>query len=321
MISRTASVIAALLLLVSNACHAVLPEQGLWWNPAESGRGYGIEIQDDYIFITYYAYGQSGQSTFFTSGGRYNIVTSSASLDLAAYSNGQCFGCAYVGRPTPSLAGNVSVSFSSPMTGQIRFSNGTVVPIQRQLFFGNEPRTNLFGTWHLTSGALGLYFGDMLWIQSVDETIAGGFKGRVVDGSAQRLLVGAPLASGEIAVLVDSSTSYYTYYVFKWNVNRWGGRSWTYLKTSQPTGSGLLFFGSRVLGKKFSEAAGTSTSNGALKDDFEEEAKTDSMFSVRSAISSPANSEGISDGEEILGRVDDYIEMARRLSISLESDG
>ena len=48
-------------------------------------------------------------------------------------------------------------------------------------------------------------------------------------------------------MLVDSSTSYYSYYVFtKKTFNRIEGQQWTYLKTSLPTGSGLYFLGHRT---------------------------------------------------------------------------
>ena len=98
-----------------------------------------------------------------------------------------------------------------------------------------------------------MYFGQALWIQSPNNSIAGGFAGRVIEGSAQRILVGAPEANGSVSILVDSSTSYYTFYNFQWSINTWGGRAWTYLKTAQLSGSGLPFFGSRILGKTYSE--------------------------------------------------------------------
>jgi hypothetical protein len=318
MITRLVSAFALLLILFTKAALGVVPEQGLWWNPAESGRGYGIELQDDYLFLTYYAYGAAGQSAFFTSGGRYSAITNSADLDFATFSNGQCFGCTYQGRPTGSLLGSARVSFSSPMTGELRLPGGVTIPIQRQLFFGNEARTNLYGTWHLTSGTLGIYFGELLWVQSADDSLAGGFKGRVVDGAPQRILVGAPLPSGEIAILVDSSTSYYTYYVLKWSVNRWGGRSWTYLKSSQPSGSGLLFFGSRVLGKRHSENATADAATEAK--DAQSSDVADQLLSFRSQASSDVKGPGRNLDDELLFGVDSYLEMARELSTKFSGD-
>jgi hypothetical protein len=251
--------LSVLLCAYCTVASAVLPEQGLWWNPAEGGRGYGIEVQDNYIFVTYYGYTGTGVSAFYTSGGTYNIITNTATVFFAALSNGQCFGCVYLGDPDVEVIGNATLTFFSPMTGRIDLPNGVSIPIQRQLFFDSQPRTNLYGTWHLTTGSLGVYFGQALWIQAPNDELEGGFVGRVIDGSSARILVGSPLDDGTVAILVDSSTSYYQFYVFEWSVNRWVGYSWTYLKTSEPSGSGLQFFGSRLLGKAFSEDIGTSS--------------------------------------------------------------
>ncbi len=251
------SVLAYVGLQVSSAM-AVVPEQGIWYNPSESGRGYGIEMQDDFIFVTYYGYSQNGSSAFFTSGGRLNASTGRADLDFISFSDGQCFGCAYRA-PVGTLLGTARITFSSSMRGSLQLPGGVTIPIQRQLFFGAEPRTSMYGTWHLTSGALGLYFGDALWIQQENNSLAGGFQGRIIDGSSQRILVGSPMSDGRMSILVDSSSNYYTFFVFNWSVNRWTGRSWTYLKTAQPTGNGLSFFGSRLLGKAHSSSSAFNT--------------------------------------------------------------
>lgn len=276
------------LLFSINSANAIVPEQGLWWNPDESGRGYGLEIQDNFIFITYYAYGPGGGSAFFTSGGLYDIATNSASVYFANTTNGQCFGCAYAGPPTLTNLGNATISFTSRMTGQIVLPSGLVIPIQRQLFFDAIPRTNLYGTWHLTTGALGVYFGQVLWIQAPDDSLPGGFVGRILDGSSQRILVGAPTDDGKIGILVDSSTNYYQFYLFEWSVNLWGGQSWTYLKTAQLSGSGLPFFGSRLLGKTYSEQASAGGSLSQMLAPVDFEAESESMLSALARVEESA---------------------------------
>lgn len=37
----------------------------LWWNPAESGWGVGLQRQDDVIFLTLFVYGEDGKNTWF----------------------------------------------------------------------------------------------------------------------------------------------------------------------------------------------------------------------------------------------------------------
>lgn len=254
--------ILLLVLLGSKVASAVVPEQGLWWNPAESGRGYGIELQDNILFITYYAYTPAGASAYYTSSGRYSATTNRADLDFASFTSGQCFGCSYQ-RPTGASLGAVRAQFTSSMTGSLHLPGGLSILIQRQNFLGTEPRDSLYGTWHLTSGGLGVYFGDVLWLKAPNNSQQGGFQGNRVD--TQRLLVGAPMANGDIAILVDSSASYYAFYVFSWRLNGWAGSSWTYLKTSQLSGNGLPFFASRILGKTHSAAAISSPSASKLR--------------------------------------------------------
>jgi hypothetical protein len=246
-------VVACALLCFFASAKAVLPESGLWYNPAESGRGYGIEVQDDRMFVTYYAYDDGGAtSAFYTSLGRIDLASGSVIADFYAFGNGQCFGCAYRS-PVPTSLGQAVFRFTSMKTGTITLPGNLVIPIRRQLFAGFAPNAALLGTWHLTTGAFGLYFGDALWLQQPIGELEGGFAGRVIDGSSQRILVGQPLDDGLVAILVDSSTSFYTAYAFEWAGNRWVGRSWTYRKTETLSGDGLPFFASRLLGKNLSE--------------------------------------------------------------------
>ena len=42
--------------LFTGIARANSPESGWWWNPAEGGRGYSIEIQDNQLFFAAYSY-------------------------------------------------------------------------------------------------------------------------------------------------------------------------------------------------------------------------------------------------------------------------
>ncbi|SFN72139.1 hypothetical protein [Dokdonella immobilis] len=314
-----------LAILISGYCNvasAILPEQGIWWNPAEGGRGYGIEIQDNFIFVTYYGYTSDGLSAFYTSGGIYSITSNSASVYFASFSNGQCFGCAYQGDPTPNVIGNATLTFFSAMSGRIDLPSGLSIPIQRQLFFDTQPRTNLYGTWHLTSGALGVYFGQALWIQAPDDSLEGGFRGRVIDGSVERILVGAPAEDGTVAVLVDSSPSYYTFYSFEWSVNRWVGRSWTYLKTSQLSGSGLPFFGSRILGKAYSEQGATLSNDVSPVPQVLDVGTLDSVLATRQMLESTggAQTKSAFAGDRVNNSVEGLRSIANSLAITMTAE-
>lgn len=270
------------------AAWTVVPESGLWWNPAEPGRGYGIEVQDDVVFVTYYGYQQAGgMSAFYESAGTLNPSTGVVNAYWASAANGQCFGCQWRAPQLTSI-GQARFEFSSPRSGRVILTGagGTMtIPIRRQQFVDNLPRDAMFGTWHLTEGALGIYFGESLWINRAESSPVGGFSGRRIDGSAQRILLGAPhpSLSNTMTILVDSSTSYYTFYAFEWSFNRWGGRSWTYLKTGQLSGAGLPFFGSRILGRNLSAAIA------ADQEFYLEDQAPDSAAEVRDAIRALGN--------------------------------
>lgn len=255
----------ALYLLSAGTSHGVVPESGLWWNPAEGGRGYGIELQDDLVFVTYYAYQPDGTlSAFYTTLGTLDPDTGIVEGYWAAARNGQCFGCAYRA-PELTELGQARLQFFTPSTGRLTLPGNLQIPIERQLFVHELPRDDMYGTWHLTSGALGVYFGEFLWIREPDDALEGGFIGQRIEST--RILVGAPHPSepGVMAILVDSSTSYYTLYLFEWSFNRWGGNSWTYLKTDEPSGPGLTFFGSRLLGRNLSDNALRTTADASGK--------------------------------------------------------
>jgi hypothetical protein len=138
--------LAALALSVSaGSAFAFTPESGVWWNPAEGGRGFVIEVQDNVLSIGAYVYDTSGRAQWFTSGG---TMTSNAlyqgTLDL--YSNGQAIGGVY---RAPSVVrgagGNVRIDFITETTARMTWAGG-VTSIERVNLLGtNEQR--MLGEW------------------------------------------------------------------------------------------------------------------------------------------------------------------------------
>ena len=56
-------------LCFSFKAEAFTPESGFWWNPNESGSGYAIEIQDNYLFVALYVYDEvTGDPIWYTAG-------------------------------------------------------------------------------------------------------------------------------------------------------------------------------------------------------------------------------------------------------------
>ena len=46
-----------------------VPQNGWWWNPAESGRGFFLEVRGSTLFIAGYFYDADGRATWLVSGG------------------------------------------------------------------------------------------------------------------------------------------------------------------------------------------------------------------------------------------------------------
>lgn len=162
---------------------AFTPENGFYWNPAEAGRGFTIEIQDNFLFMIGYVYRQDGSSTFITTQG---LMQGNAAFQgvLDTFSNGQCTGCPYTGFPNiqPGAAGPVSIIFNSETTATMTW-NGGVTPLTRFDFYLTRssqisPRTELMlGEWQNlldyseVPGYTGYpYFGDVLVFDLLDQT-------------------------------------------------------------------------------------------------------------------------------------------------------
>jgi hypothetical protein len=263
---------ASLWLLLSFPAFAILPESGWYWNPAQSGRGFNIEIQDNLLFVAAFGYDLQGQPTWWVAGGPMQSDRS-FSARASRVSGGPCFGCAYT-PPGVSDAGPLTIAFSDEGHATVTFL-GESVGVRRQ-DFGNLTTNpdGLYGEWSTTEGepVLPVYFGDRIslnapFTSSNGTVYASG--GRTGSMSTRVALGRFDPAAGQWLILVDSSTSYYSAYAFSMTaLNRIEGQNWTYLKTSSVSGSGLYFLAHRTksrarlngfnapgVAKDFSEAA------------------------------------------------------------------
>jgi hypothetical protein len=143
-----------LLALLSQSAFAYSPASGMWWNPAESGRGYNIDVQNGTMVVTAYVYTSSGTATWFLAAGPYDNATSTFTTSLNAFSGGQCFGCSY-SNPTSMGGGPLSIVFTSPETATMTFPGGST-QIQHEIY-GYANKTDYFlGEWAFTLNTSGL---------------------------------------------------------------------------------------------------------------------------------------------------------------------
>ncbi|MEO8305726.1 MAG: hypothetical protein ABI724_16575 [Betaproteobacteria bacterium] len=114
---------------VGSAANSITPVGGVWWNPNESGSGYGIDYQDGVLLVQIYSYLAGGPAQWYLAAGGVTANTFTATLDK--YTGGQCISCAYKG---PTLAGNdgqTTFVFTSPTTATVMLPGERQIQIQR----------------------------------------------------------------------------------------------------------------------------------------------------------------------------------------------
>lgn len=106
-------------------------QAGWWWNPAESGRGFAIEVQGGSIYFAGYMYDGSGNPLWYLASGPMG-TTVNFQGEWTQYANGQTLTGAY---QAPSLAnnnaGNVTLQFTSPYTATLTLPNSREIPLLR----------------------------------------------------------------------------------------------------------------------------------------------------------------------------------------------
>ncbi|MBL8301275.1 MAG: hypothetical protein JNM26_00720, partial [Ideonella sp.] len=104
------------------------PEAGWYWNPAEPGRGWAIEVQNDRIFAGMFHYDEDGSPTW-------NVVDADISSGVAhgaflRYRGGQALASAYRGAVSDDI-GDFTLSFRTPCAGQAQLRGVPAVRIVR----------------------------------------------------------------------------------------------------------------------------------------------------------------------------------------------
>ena len=231
--------IFATALMLAGAAHAVLPDGGWYWNPAESGRGFNIEIQDNILFVAGFIYDAQGKPIWLVSGGPMSSDRTYTGQLFQTPIGGQCIGCFYPGAPVEVDAGTISITFNG--TNATILVNGTAIAAERMQFgldFTSVAQP-LLGEWSIVQGdtTFPVYFGERIRFTAMQvsqgQLAAVGSRA----GSAISIAVGYFVpALGKWVVLLDSSTSYYRFYVFSFpGFDRIEGDSYLYKKTESPT--------------------------------------------------------------------------------------
>lgn len=248
-------ILMSLLLLASLPASAFTPESGNWWNPNEPGRGFTIEIQDDFLFMTIYTYDNDGEPAWYTAQGRL-IGNDRFVGEMIRFRNGQCLGCPF--RPNqqvPGIAFPIQIDFLTEITARLIWPWGTL-PIERLNFFLGDFRDEAMrGEWQTTIDLLTdprdeyPFYGDVLIIDTL-ELIGGrrSYSGcRAEDSVSGRCTTWArnnqeavgfrDQAEGNVHVIVveNSPTTFMTYFI-RVGTYQFDGHARIYPRGQNPSG-------------------------------------------------------------------------------------
>ena len=94
----------------------VQPASGIWWNPAESGRGFVLDALGDTVTFGYYGYEESGVPVWYTGALTWNTLSSAFEGSMLRYSGGQSLSGGYVAPAGATVAGQVALSVNSSIS-------------------------------------------------------------------------------------------------------------------------------------------------------------------------------------------------------------
>jgi hypothetical protein len=139
-----------------------LPQQGLWWNPAEHGIYYNVAVgPDQFVMVTVTLFDEAGEPTFLVMQGQLNVAPylGWAATDVIGWLDsplyemrgGQCLDCAYRNsQTTPSRFGDATLVFLSGRRAEFRWQ-GRRIPIETYPLYadaGGLPEQRLRGRYY-----------------------------------------------------------------------------------------------------------------------------------------------------------------------------
>jgi len=114
-------------------CKPQPPQTGWWWNSAEGGRGYSIEVNGNHIFYAAYLYDAQGSAQWYVATGNTSIDGSLFTGDLLKVTGGQTLGGAFHAPNPAQTSGAITLAFSQATKGTMVWPGGAVA-IERFAF-------------------------------------------------------------------------------------------------------------------------------------------------------------------------------------------
>ena len=114
----------------TQTCQPQAPQTGWWWNAAQDGRGFGIEVRGNTMFMSGYLYDDTGRATWVVSAGPTALDGSFFNNTLYHVSNGQTLTGTYKAPAPVTLDGQITLSFTDARNGTLIWPGGSI-PIVR----------------------------------------------------------------------------------------------------------------------------------------------------------------------------------------------
>ncbi|KAF0812976.1 Extracellular basic protease [Andreprevotia sp. IGB-42] len=131
------------------------PDSGWWWNPAEAGSGYAIEVQGDQLFVAGFMYDEQGNPTWMVSSGTMTANNAYAG-NWVSYAGGQPMVGSYRAPVvTNPAAGALRLAFSDSRNVVMTLPNGAKKTLTRFDVGVNLPFVSLPSNQIRTSQLLG----------------------------------------------------------------------------------------------------------------------------------------------------------------------
>lgn len=168
MFSRKFNLLTCLLIFMFSSSFAqdIYPEDGWWWDANASGRGYMLERQGDFIFMSSFHYTALGDPEWLAISGAYLPANATSSDigelegDVTISVDGQVIGGEYVS-PVTSVSEQdpMSLVFHTNQTATLNWTNETVELTRFNFGFANSLE-RLNGSWLITIVAANTEFSE-----------------------------------------------------------------------------------------------------------------------------------------------------------------
>ena len=136
-------------MLLTGWAQAFVPQSGTWIVASElngaPGRGLAIDVQEDTLVLQMYAYERSGQPTFYMAAG--TLANNRVITKLGRYSGGRYLGSGALQGREDGSPGDVTMRFTSGISGFITLPGENEVAIKRYEFSLSKTPAAVAGTW------------------------------------------------------------------------------------------------------------------------------------------------------------------------------